>query len=474
MEQFGRRAQGPVVLSEASARRRAGGRARDREGGQARPGLEARRTAVRLLTAVIVRRTPLDALTDDQHGHPQYLALDARDRALVRAMLAAALRHRGEIEGALGTLLDRPLPANAAALHSNLHVTAAQILYLDVPDHAAVDLAVTLAGEDPRTRRFAALANAVLRRLSREKSTVVASNPRANVPDWFADMLEGAYGPARTDAILAIQATEPPLDLTVKSDPQGWAERLRGFVLPTGTVRLERLDRPLTELPGFAEGEWWVQDVSASLPARLLGDVRGKTVADLCAAPGGKTAQLAWAGAEVTAFDISSSRLARLRSNLERLRLAAHFVEADLLRHEPGQAFDAVLLDAPCSSTGTIRRHPDVPWTKTPADIVKLADLQQRLLSRAAAFVRPGGLLVFSNCSLDPREGEAVARIFLSGNSDFEAAPISPEEISGLSHLVTREGFLRSTPADMPDESNARAGMDGFFAARFRRALSKQ
>ena len=429
---------------------------------------------MRLLTAVIARRTPLDALTDDQHGHPQYLALEARDRALVRAMLAAALRHRGEIEAALGVLVDRPLPANAAALHSILHVTAAQILYLDVPNHAAVDVAVTLAREDPRARRFAGLVNAVLRRLSRQGPATALAAPRSNVPAWFVDMLDGAYGREKTDAILAVQATEAPIDVTVKSDPQGWAERLGGVVLPAGTVRLGRLRGPFTELPGFAEGEWWVQDVSASLPARLLGDVSGKAVADLCAAPGGKTAQLAWAGAEVTAFDISASRLARLASSLARLGLSARLVEADLLRHQPEQVFDAVLLDAPCSSTGTIRRHPDVAWTKTEQDVLKLARLQGRLLARAATFVRPGGILVFSNCSLDPREGEAIARAFLADHPDFKAAPIIAEEISGLSHLVTGEGFLRSTPADMPVEGDACGGMDGFFAARFRRALSKQ
>jgi 16S rRNA (cytosine967-C5)-methyltransferase len=468
-------AQGPVVVSEAvRSKKQKPSLTATSSGDPLRPGLPARRTAVRLLGAVTARRTPLDALTDDEHGHPQYLALEPRDRALVRAMLATALRHRGAIEAALGRLLDRPLPANAASLQAILHIAAAQVLYLDIPDHAAVDLAVAMAGDDPRARRFTGLVNAVLRRLAREKADVVACEPRTNVPAWFADMLDRAYGPDKADAILAIQASEPPIDLTVKHDPEAWAARLGGVALATGTVRLKHVDGPLTELPGFAEGEWWVQDAAASLPARLLGDVAGKDVADLCAAPGGKTAQLAQAGARVTAFDMSASRLARLESNLARLNLPAMTVKADLLRDEHGQTFDAVLLDAPCSSTGTVRRHPDVPWTKTPEDIVKLAELQQKLLGRAARFVRSGGILVFSNCSLDPREGEEVARRFLAEAADFEAMPVNAGEVFGLSRLVTGEGFLRCAPCDMPHEDASLAGMDGFFAARFRRVLSKR
>lgn len=463
------------MVVSAGARRSKDHRApRKNDGEAARPGLEVRRTASRLLTAVIQKRTPLDALTDNEHGHPQYLALDERDRALTRAMLGAALRHRGTIEAALARLLDRPLPPNATALQSILHVAAAQILYLDVPDHAAVDLAVASANADPRARRFAALANAVLRRLSREKATIASVDPRANVPQWFAEMLEQAYGRDKTGAILAVHAVEPPVDFTVKADPAGWAERLGGIVTATGSVRLAHVDGALTALPGFAEGEWWVQDAAASLPARLLGDVGGKTVADLCAAPGGKTAELAQSGAKVTAFDISASRLKRLRGNLARLNIEVATVEADLTTYEPEAPFDAVLLDAPCSSTGTVRRHPDVPWTKTPEDIVKLADLQHRLLEHAARFVKPGGILVFANCSLDPREGEDIARGFAEAHADFEIIPVSADEVCDLSAIVTADGFLRSTPADMPHERPELAGMDGFFAARFRRALSKQ
>ncbi|MHC1547520.1 RsmB/NOP family class I SAM-dependent RNA methyltransferase [Phyllobacterium sp. K27] len=432
-----------------------------------RPGLAARQCATRLLGAVIEKHTSLDGLTDNNNGHPQYIELEDRDRSLVRAILGAALRNRGTIETAIGQMIDRPLPENAVALKHLLHVAAAQILYLDVPDRAAVDLAVTAANNDPRNRRFASMVNAVLRRLSREKDTFKAG--ASNVPEWFEQTLISAYGKDKAKAILDIQAKEPPIDLTVKGDPAEWAEKLGGIALPTGSVRLGTVEGSLTELPGFTEGEWWVQDTAASLPAKLFGDIKGQRVADLCAAPGGKTAQLAHAGAKVTALDLSANRLKRLRGNLERLGLIAETVEANLSAYNPAEPFDAVLLDAPCSSTGTVRRHPDVPWTKTPEDVRKLANLQARLLDHAVTIVRPGGIVVFSNCSLDPLEGENVSRDLLAKNPAIELVPVTKDEVGGLAELITQEGFVRSTPADLSHENPALSGMDGFFAARFRR-----
>ncbi|WP_144861296.1 RsmB/NOP family class I SAM-dependent RNA methyltransferase [Mesorhizobium sp. J18] len=433
-------------------------------------GLAARKTAVRLLAAVIDAKTPLDALTDGEHGHPQFMELDPRDRALVRAILVTALRYRMTIEKLIARRLDRPLPPNAHALAHVLHVGAAQILFLDIPDSAAVDLAVTHAKSDPRTSRFANLVNAVLRGIARTKERQLASmlaNTR-DAPGWFVERLQAAYG-AKADAILAAHRVEPPVDFTVKSEPQQWAERLGGIVLPTGSVRVGRLAAPVRELPGFTEGAWWVQDTAASFPARLLGPVKGLRVADLCAAPGGKTAQLAYAGAEVTAIDISGSRLKRLSENLSRLGLSAEIVEADLRKYEPPALFDAVLLDAPCSSTGTVRRHPDVPWTKSPADIEKLAALQRSLLDRAMTFVRPGGLVVFSNCSLDPSEGEELIADFLAEKDSTTLDPIVADEMPGLAEFVTPLGTLRTTPAGLPAADPRMAGLDGFFAARLRR-----
>jgi len=463
--------QGSLVVSGDEAQQgaqRRGKPASARTPIEDKPGLDARRTAARLLAAVIDTRTPLDALTDNEHGHPQYLALEQRDRALVRAILISSLRHRCTIEKLIGRRLDRPLPPNAHLLSHILHVGAAQILFLDVPDSAAVDLAVAQAKADPRAARFSGLVNAVLRNIARRKHELpkALENTR-DAPAWFAERLEAIYGRDGADAILKAHRLEAPIDFTVKSDPALWAERLGGRVLPNGSVRLDRLPGPVPELPGFSEGAWWVQDAAASLPARLLGDVEGLFVADLCAAPGGKTAELALEGARVTAVDLSDNRLKRLKANLDRLGLAVEIVRADVLSWEPNRKFDAVLLDAPCSSTGTVRRHPDVPWTKTPEDIAKLADLQGRLLERALTFVHPSGMVVFSNCSLDPSEGEELVRNLLATRDDVAVDPILPEELPGAEHFVTAEGFLRTTPAITSAEGQL-DNIDGFFAARLR------
>ena len=425
------------------------------------PGLAARQAAARLLAAVVDARTPLDGLTDNEHGHPQYRALDGRDRALVRAILVTALRHRMTIAGLLSRRLEKPLPANATTLSHILHVAAAQILFLDVPDSAAVDLAVTHAKADPRTTRFSGLVNGVLRALVRTKDVELPQALAAtdDAPAWFEQRLRDAYGQETTDAILAVHRLDPAL----------WAQRFGGIVLPTGTVRVEKLPAPVTELPGFAEGAWWVQDAAAALPARLFGDITGKRVADLCAAPGGKTAQLILAGAKVTAVDTSKSRLARLRQNLERLGMNAEVIQSDLFDYSPAELFDAVLLDAPCSSTGTVRPHPDVPWTKTLADIDKLANLQRRLLEKAVTLLKPGGRVVFSNCSLDPLEGEELHDAFLSEAKGVVDDPVRPDEIPGIASFVTPKGTLRTTPAGFSLDSPTLSGLDGFFAARLRR-----
>lgn len=443
-----------------------------RHDGPAIPGLPARQAATRLLAAVIEAKTPLDGMTDAQHGHPLYRALDERDRGLVRAILVSALRHRNTISAMIAERLDRPLPGNAHTLTHVLHVALAQMMFLDVPDSAAVDLAVEQAKADPRTQRFAALVNAVLRGAGRAKDEALPRLLAAtrDAPDWFVRRMDKAYGAQTTAAILAAHRLESPVDFTVKADPAGWAERLGGVVLPTGSVRIGRLDRAVTELPGYAEGEWWVQDAAAALPARLMGDVAGMRVADLCAAPGGKTAQLVLAGARVTAVEISANRLKRLTGNLARLKLDAELVAADLATYRPDAPFDAILLDAPCSSTGTVRRHPDVLWTKTEADVAKLAEVQRGLLTHAVRLLRPGGRLVFSNCSLDPQEGEDLVRAFVAAEPSVSVDPIAPDEAPGIAGFVTGEGFLRTTPAGLPMETAQMSGLDGFFAARLRKA----
>jgi 16S rRNA (cytosine967-C5)-methyltransferase len=434
-------------------------------------GLQARKTAAKLLAAVIDAKTPLDGLTDHEHGHPQFRQLDARDRALVRAILVTALRFRVTIGKLIARRLERPLPANAHSLSHLLHVAAAQVLFLDIPDSAAVDLAVTHAKSDPRTARFAGLVNGVLRGIARAKDHQLPKMLAAtsDAPDWFIQRLTAAYGEERARAILAAHRAEAPVDFTVKSDPEGWAKKLGGIVLPTGTVRVERLPANVADLPGYDDGEWWVQDTAAALPARLLGNVAGLRVADLCAAPGGKTAQLAAAGAHITAVDASKNRLLRLATNLDRLGQKAEIVQADILDYRPGDLFDAILLDAPCSSTGTVRRHPDVPWTKSLEDIAKLAALQRKLLDKAVALVKPGGRLVFSNCSLDPEEGEALVAALLVETRLVAADPVMPKEFDGIAPFITVKGALRTTPADLDLGRPGISGLDGFFAQRLRR-----
>src|SRR5215813_12168808 len=321
-------------------------------------GLAARRIAADILDGVLRRRRPLDEQLDDKAAHPDFAALPDRDRALVRALATTVVRRLGTLRHLLGPVLDRGLPADAPRLETALLLGAAQILWLEVPDHAAVDLSVRLVQADRRAARYAGLANAVLRRIAREGAAVFSGldTVALDTPDWLLARWVKSYGAETARAIAGANGREPALDFTVKSDPAHWAEALGGRVLPTGSVRAIA-HGPVSQLPGFAEGAWWVQDAAAALPARLLGDVRGKSVADLCAAPGGKTAQLAQAGARVVAVDRTEARLARLRQNLARLKLAAETVAADAAQWQAGP-FDAVLLDAPCSSTDTIRRHP--------------------------------------------------------------------------------------------------------------------
>ncbi len=432
----------------------------------AKPGLEARQAASKLLSAVVDRGTSLDGLLDLDGGNPAFRNLDQNDQALVKAILLATLRHLPIIEALFASLVDRPLPSGARALVHVLHIAAAQIIYLDVPDHAAVDLAVEQANIDPRNRRFAALVNAVLRRLIREKPTLVAKveAETLNAPPWFAERLQATYGD-KARQILDAHTVVSAIDLTVKSNPQGWADRLDGILLPTGTVRLAAISGPVTELPGFAEGEWWVQDAAASIPAQLFADVAGMRIADLCAAPGGKTAQLITAGAKVTAVDLSRNRLRRLGENLDRLRLDAELVEANCLQWQPDAAFDAVLLDAPCSSTGTVRRHPDIPWTKSLSDIEKLSALQEKMLRHAATLIRPGGTIVFSNCSLDPMEGEDMVQRIVETEPNRQRKTIDKTDWPGLEEAVTDRGEMRTTPVMLPNGNARLAGMDGFFAS---------
>jgi 16S rRNA (cytosine967-C5)-methyltransferase len=431
------------------------------------PGLAARRVAAELLEGVLRRHRPLDEQIED--AQPRLSALPERDRALTRALAASVLRRLGTLRHLLGLFLERGAPADAPRVETALLLGAAQILLLDVPDHAAVDLSVRLARADRRAAHYAGLVNAVLRRIAQQGAARLRDidTIALDTPSWLLARWTKAYGADMARAIAQANGCEAALDLTVKQDPNHWAGVLGGRVLPTGTVRVIA-HGPVVQLPGFAEGAWWVQDAAAALPARLLGDVRNKTVADLCAAPGGKTAQLAQAGARVVAVDRTEARLARLRQNLARLKLAAETVVADATQWQAGP-FDAVLVDAPCSSTGTIRRHPDIPWLKREDGIAELTTLQRSLLARAIELVKPGGLLVYCTCSLEPEECEAIVTDLLARDSRLRRRPVTAAEVGGCSELLTANGDLRTLPCHLPDATPQLGGMDGFYAARLER-----
>jgi len=432
------------------------------------PGLAARRIAADILDGVLRRSRPLDEQLDGRSVHVGLAHLAERDRALVRRIVAGVLRRLGSLRHIVGTCLDRGVPRDAPRAETALLIGAAQILLLGGPAHAAVDLSVRIVQADRHAARYAGLVNAVLRRLAREGlPRFTALDLALDTPEWLMRRWSDTYGEDTARAIAAANASEPALDLTVRHDAAEWAAKLRGRVLPTGSVRTLP-HGPVPLMPGFDEGVWWVQDAAAALPARLFGDVTGLSVADLCAAPGGKTLQLAAAGARVTAVDRSEPRLVRLRDNLQRCGLAAEVVAADAAEWSGGP-FDAVLVDAPCSSTGTIRRHPDIAWLKRPADLTALTALQRRLLERAIGLTRPGGTIVFCTCSLEPEEGEQVTAGVLADHAEIRRKPISPSEISGLDGLITPTGELRTLPCHWADPDPRFAGLDGFYAVRLER-----
>ncbi len=430
------------------------------------PGLVARRIAADVLDGVLHKRRMLDEQLDGPAAHPGIKTLSDRDRALMRRLAATSLRKLGTLKMLLGRLLDRGIPNDAPRAESALLIGAAQILWMDVPDHAAVDLSVRLVQADRRAARYAGLVNAVLRRCAREGHAIaqeLAAQP-IDIPAWLMTRWIKSYGEANSHAIALTLGHEPPLDLTVKQDADEWAAQLHGEVLPTGSVRT-LMHGPVTMLPGFPDGAWWVQDAAAAIPARLFGDIAGKSIADLCAAPGGKTAQLAAAGANVTAIDRSPNRVNRLRDNLARLSLKAETLVADATEWI-GEPFDGVLLDAPCASTGTTRRHPDIAWLKTEADIGALASLQRRLLQKSASLLKPGGILIYCTCSLEPEEGEHAITEILAAESGLRRVPLTPGEVGGRDELITPEGDLRTLPCHLPHADPRKAGMDGFYAAR--------
>jgi 16S rRNA (cytosine967-C5)-methyltransferase len=421
--------------------------------------LASRRVALDVLIACLDKGQPLD---DALAQHPGFGQLDPRDRAFARLLLATTVRRLGEIDGVLDTLIERPIDGANLAGREVLRLGAAQLLFLGTPPHAAVDTSVRLV-VDARLPHLKGLVNAVLRRVAREGIALLGHRDaaRLNTPQWLWQSWSEAYGEETTRAIAAVHLHEAPLDLTPRADPEVWAGRLEGELLPTGTIR-RRAGGAVTELPGFAEGAWWVQDAAAALPARLLGDVAGQRIADLCAAPGGKTLQLAAAGARVCAVDISARRMKRLGENLTRAGLTAELVTADATKWRPAEQFDAILLDAPCSGTGTLRRHPDIAWLKDEADVERLTLTQDRLLAHAVELLKPGGTLVYAVCSLQADEGPARIQALLRQDERLRRIPVQPPELPGLEGAVTQGGDVRTLPSMWAE----RGGLDGFFIAR--------
>jgi 16S rRNA (cytosine967-C5)-methyltransferase len=427
-----------------------------------RKSADPRAVALDLLEAVLVDKRLLDeALDGDRRLGP----MDDRDRAFVRLLVATTLRRLGQLDDLIRRCLDKKLPHKAGRAQDVLRLGTCQLMFLGTPPHAAIATSVDLVKGTPLAG-FAKLINAVLRRIDREGRDWVAGQDagRLNTPNWLWETWVGAYGEDTARAIANAHLAEAPVDITVAGDVAGWPEKLEAEQLPTGSLR-RKAGGDITRLPGFAEGAWWVQDMAAALPARLLGDVRGKRVADLCAAPGGKALQLAVAGADVTAVDRSAKRLTRFQQNLKRLNLSAAIVEADVAGWQPAGAFDAVLLDAPCTATGTMRRHPDGLRLKGPGDVAALADQQAALLKAALAMLKPGGTLVYCVCSLEPEEGVRQIERLLREQADVARLPIAAAEVGGLAELITPDGDLRTLPCHLAE----RGGMDAFFAARLTR-----
>ena len=428
--------------------------------------IDTRRVALDLLLR-IGKGSPLDEAFATDPGRTSLAALEMRDRAYVRRLVTITLRHLGEIDHVIDRCLDRPLPERMDRRHNLLRLGVGQLLFADTPAHAAVDTMVRLE-RHPRMRGFV---NAVLRRVAREGATLLASldAPRLNTPGWLWDSWSAAYGADTARAMAEAHLIEPPLDLTLKDRSTEalltWAQRLDAVVLPWGSLRC-RQRGTIEALPGFAEGAWWVQDAAAALPVDLLGDVAGQQIFDLCAAPGGKTAQLAARGALVTAIDRSPTRLARLQENLARLKLTATTICADATMWPPRGAehrlADAILLDAPCTATGTLRRRPDAALHKTQEDATRLARIQDALVDKAIGMLKPGGVLVYSTCSLQPDEGEARIARALAQHAGLQRRAVTPAEIAGQSRFITSLGDLRTLPSELSGEG----GLDGFYAAR--------
>lgn len=430
-------------------------------------GLKARKAALHLLGSVFDEKQLFEHALSDQSKNTDYLGLDERDRSLARAICLVVFRHKLIIDKAIKRCLERPLAKRQKMAARILQIAAAQIAFLDIPDHASVSVSTELSNSFPETVPLKAMINAVCHRMIREKNMLFARAESGGGPKWLFTSLVETYGEDTAWAINAAHAKEAPIDLIFKDKAPAELSELSTLSLPFGSQRLISATS-VPDLPGFSEGLFWVQDIAASLPVKLLGDLSGSSALDLCAAPGGKSMQLIAQGATVTAVDKSEERLTRLKENLSRVSMSAQVVTSDVTTYEPEKKFDIVLLDAPCSATGTIRRNPDLMWSKSPSDFEALVEIQRDLLTKASRWVKSGGTLLYCTCSLLPREGEEQAQWFLDHHPDFVRAPFDAGHDEDVQALITENGEMRSRPDSWDNPQHPSGGLDGFYAVLFR------
>ncbi len=433
-------------------------------------GLRARQIAADWLFEVIHNKRPLDEIFAKAEADPNWTRLEPRDKGFARSLLMASLRHFGDLNWVLGHFLEKR-PLKKTRVNEILTLGSVQILYLDVPVHAAIDMAVHQAKSSDKSRHLAKLVNAVMRKVADQGKDLLAKSPdeHRNIPPYLLKRWRKNYGSDTADLIAEAVLKPAALDIFVKDDPPLYADKLGARVLKGGCLRLAAKG-PIPQLPGFEDGKWWVQDFASHLPTTLFGDLNGVKVLDLCAAPGGKTAAFIQQGATVTALDISSQRLERLHQNLERLHYTATVVVEDVLNFEPEEKFDAVLLDAPCSASGTIRRHPDILHLKNEDSIFELSKLQKKLLERSIKFLKTGGTLIYCTCSLEPEEGELQIERFLNDHPHVQRKPCQLDELYGQAQWLTDNGDVRLLPCYTPPSlevlKDDLKGVDGFYIAR--------
>ncbi|MEE9454584.1 MAG: transcription antitermination factor NusB [Paracoccaceae bacterium] len=425
------------------------------------PGLPARLAAAQILHSILHDGEMFSTVVSGKTNPLRELPPSARARA--QSLALATLRHLAPLDVVLDQFLNKSPPLK---VRNALRLAACELLVDGIAPHAAVDAAVRLVRASRKTAHLSGLTNAVARRVAEHGPEIWADMEPQELPAWLANPIRSTYGEQALKRIEAAHANGAPLDLTLRdsSSAKKWAAELNAEVLPTGSLRLQKAGQ-ISKMAGYDDGAWWIQDAAAALPVQLFGDIKGQQALDLCAAPGGKTLQLAAAGASVTAVDISKDRLQRVNENLRRTKLDANVIASDIVRWAPKETFDAIVLDAPCSASGTIRRHPDLPFAKS-NDIKELLRLQGKLLLRAFEWLKPGGQMIYCTCSLLPSEGEAQITRFLQTRPDAR-------QLSATTHLpdlpdewVDQQGGLRLRPDFWPE----RGGMDGFYAAILEKA----